>query len=507
MRKASKYIALLPAVAATSCDGLGRPTLCWADTTGPDTASAVVSACAAALHARDRARLAFAITWALGHGVRREVVVRWMLDELAARGGLLGPGLAAVADAGRAAADAEPERAAALLATTALHLIALLGPRQPLEATPAAVASADALYSAIASRLPVVAAAQALGCHAAGEAVLAVLQRASARFPGDAGCTAVMVAKLSDALAQVGSEDAAALLASAAAAMASRPERTPLVAGHARRLQALADRLAAVPAEDPDKAKLFAEPKFRVHLLGGAEGALKAVLRAVEVGLPHAPIAGSLTLAAAERLLQLDPQWDSAEDGEEDRSDAEQLFVLCSAVRQLQRVLVPADWLPLLLFAVTALAEAKVLELAESARRPLPEPLAIHQTWDHGPEIAKVLRFLLARDGDQAISALRAYFLHVLPEQPLVQQLREVAARDRFGDAFLQLATANVLHAALDELAALGSHPHRELTVAAALRSLSAQRAGRGANRLVEAALSWQASGWTPQTRLGAGPL
>lgn len=507
MRKANKYVALLPSVAAPRVDGLGRPTLAWAGTSGPDTAPTVVAACADALESRDAAQLAFAITWGLGHGVRRDAVVRWLLDELAARGGLMGPGLAAVADAGRAAADAEPERAAALLATTALRLLGLLGPRRPLEATPAAAPTVAALFDAIAQRAPAAAAAQALGCHAAGTAVLPVLQRAAARHPGDAGCAAILVAKLADALTQVGTDDAGSLLASAAAALAARPEATSLVAGHTRRLAALADRLAAVPAEDPDKAKLFAEPKFRVHLLGSAEGALKAVLRAAEVGLPHAPIAGSLTLAAAERLLQVDPKLDSAEDSHEDRSDVEQLFVLCSAVRQLQRSLPPADWLPLLLFAVTQLAECKALTLPDAAQMPLPEPLAIHQTWDHGPEIAKVLRYLLERDGEQAIAALRAYFLHVLPEQPLMQQLREVAVRDRFGDSYLQLTTATVLHAALDELAALGAHPHRELTVAAALRSLAAQRTGRGANRLVEAALSWQASGWTPQNRLGAGPL
>jgi hypothetical protein len=509
MRKASKYIAILPDRAAPSQDALGRPALAWADHRSPDTAETAVAAWREALQARDASRLAFAMVWALGHGIRRDTAVLWMAAEVAARGAILHPAFAAVADAGRAAAEAEPERATALLATTAVRLVTALGQAvaESAQTTTSGEATADALLEAIATRNVGRSKAVAAQAHRAGLPVLDWLQVAAARHPGDAGVCAVAVVKLADLLAQLGQEDSEPLVAAVAAALAQRPEQSALAQGHQRRLTALAGRLQAVPAADPDKGKLFAEPKFRLHLLGPAEGALKAVLRAVEVGLPHAPIAGSLTLAAAERLLQLDPKWDKAEDTLEDRSDAEQVLVLCSAVRQLQRSVPAEEWLSLLLFATTAVAELAALELPASQRQPLPDPLAIHQTWDHGPEIAKIVTAFLARDGERSVAALRAYFLHVLPEQPLLDQLREVGLRDRFGDVWLQLSTANLLHAALDELAALGSHPHRELVLAAALRSAATQRHGRGANRVVESILSWQTSGWRPTATLGGGPL
>jgi hypothetical protein len=348
-----------------------------------------------------------------------------------------------------------------------------------------------------------------LARHVPAKQVLAELARLACQQPGDGGVAAIAVAKIADLLDVAGEQGLASALAATARDLASCPQQTAWTRGHQARLQTLSARLqACATLRDDDKAKAFAEPKFRVHLLDApVDQTLKAVLRAAEVGVPHELLAMATVLAAAERLLRLDRHNDHDSSLAEGYADGVQLLMLASAVRQLRPLVPPADWLGLLLFAAGLVSASAVLDLPPAERSPLPEPAALHQTWDHGPEIAKVITHLHAGRGEQAIAVLRAYFLLVLPEQPLCTQLREAAMADRCGEAVEQARAMSLMAAAVDEFQAASASPHRELILAAVLRTLAAAPPPRRTLAVVESAWMRRESGWQRSTRIGAGPL
>jgi len=420
---------------------------------------------------------------------------------------VLDPILPAVADCVRAAADAEPSRAplawvvAAQLAGERLRVAAVVAGdlaegKSDFEALRAAVAArSGAEATAIARR--------ALQ-HGTDLATLeSWLLRLAATHPGDGGVAAIAALKLSDLRAAAGNSGLAPLMIQMAGALAERPEQLAYTRAHALRMAPLLPRLETIAAaEDPEKQRIFVEPKFRVHLLGDrSELAWKATLKALEVGVPHALLAGSVSLAAAERILRFDARHEHDESVVEGWADVGHLLVLASAVRQL-RVRVPAaDWIGLVLFAAGLVQASGELDAPASERHPLPEPEALHQTWDHGPEISKIVSLLNAGQSQRATAVLRGYLLLVLPEQPLCRQLIETAMAAPLSDAVQVSQGIAWMAAAVDEFHALAQHPDRALPLCAALRALAAPRAGGGRFRLALAALD----GSTQRYLIGAG--
>lgn len=248
---------------------------------------------------------------------------------------------------------------------------------------------------------------------------------------------------------------------------------------------------------DDTKARAFVEHKFRVHLLdGGVDGALRAMLRAAQAGVPHELLAGSLVLAAAERLLRGEGQPDDwALHGQ---ADLERLVILASEIRRLRGTVAGEAWLELLLYGAGRVAWHAPLDKPQRERRDLPEPAALHQTWDHGPEIAKIHAALAARRADDAIAVLRGYLLLGLPEQPLCDQLRQCAVDDWRGELPDQGRCVSLWRAAIDEYCAAAGHPQRDLILAAAMRAACTPQPPRRTARRAE--LAWQ------QAHLGAKP-
>lgn len=438
MRQAAVQLPQLPVVAGPPVDGFGRPCRGWAPTAAQ--AADVRALLDQALAARQSAVLAAAVVHAVLRGWDDTALAQWLCAALADRGLGASPVAWAVADIATTVGQVEPDR----------------------RAVPWAVAAA--LVSDACDAAPRSALAVQTACWAAGPRGLALI----------AAYKASQLATVSGAVP--------------VAAVAPVQDD----AGHAARRLAWAAQLPLwADRRDETKARAFVEPKFRAHLLqGGIDGAQKAVCRGLDVGIPHELIAQSLVLAAADRLWRCDPQPDTDPHAAVGRADAETVFVLAASVRQLRGRVDPQAWLDLLLFATGQVAALAVLDVPASAVPALPEPAALHQTWDHGPEIAKVIGYLNKGCGQEAVAVLRAYFLLALPEQPLCAQLREAVLADRRSHWADQARGIALGHAAIDEFMAAAGHPHRELILAAALVSLCVPMPARSSLALAEAA--WQ---------------
>lgn len=265
----------------------------------------------------------------------------------------------------------------------------------------------------------------------------------------------------------------------------------PDVAAHRTWLATVDPHLqGAWQAADEARAASFHDEKFRRHLVDGqGDASWRAMMKALAYGIPGDVLARSLCLAAAERVLRFDAGQDDALTIAEGWPTMAALLGHVSAVRRLRRLIGDASWLRLLLHATWRVQAAAPLDAPPSQRYALPDPEALRKTWDHGPEVARVASRTVSRDTDGAIASMRGYLLMVLPENPLTDQLREVSFLDLGATPDAQLAVAAALSAAIDDFHALGNHPHRERSLAAALRITTCWRGRRVAHGLALAAI------------------
>ncbi len=498
----------LPSASGPSRDPWGMPRPGWL----PNPAEAALAL--PALGAVDDARLAVFVAIAVENGGRQDQLAEWLSGELAARpGALLSPAWWALAGCARLATDVEDDRRAVTWASTAALINAAVRDLAVADRKPDGVAAGvplPTLEAAIAAGEAHAAAslAAALLAQQGPAAALAELLRLACRYPGDAGVAAIAAAALAQLAPSLGASALGQLLPGFAAALAHRPRQFPWNDGHSQRMTALGPRLDAMAdRRDPSKGKAFAEAKFRVHLIdAGADGAMRALLKAAEVGVPHELLGGSLVMAAADRVLRAELAHPGDPDSLEGADELAGTLLLASATRQLRSHVPARDWLELALYCASWTAALAPLDQPESARRPLPEPAALHQTWDHGPEIAKVIGALQQGAPEPAIALLRAYALLALPEQPLAAQMRQVAVALPTDAGLPRARAAALLHAGIDEFLALAELPQRERILAAAVRAALTLAAPADPLQLAEAAVRRLHLGGSRQSILGAGP-
>ncbi len=471
MRSAVRSRPPLPSSPMPPRDALGRDTLGFATAQVPQ-----VTEVASWLGALPPAELAGAVAAAWEQGANGPQLADAILQVVLRKPVLLGdPVLWAVADCARLAAELGGERAAApwlLAAQLVSERLATWG--EQAVALPATAASLPDLLAQACSN------------------------------PGDLGVAAIAAAKFADLATELGEAAATRHLPLLAAGLGALPQGDPITQQIQAKIVPLRSRLAEIAhLRDPAKARAFVEPKFRPHLVDGTvDQALKACLRAAEVGIPHELLAQGVCMAAAERLLRCDRRWQSDSTVVETSATVAQLLILASATRQLQPLVAPAAWLELLLFAAALVAAAAPLDRPKGQTGDLPEAAQVPQTWDHGPEIAKIVSHLHAGRGTAAIAHLRAYFLLVLPEQPLCSQLREAALADRGWPAVEAARAIAVMAAAIDDFQALSGNPHRERVLAAALGYLAEPDPPPSRLAVIETALQRRALGWSAQSLL-----
>ncbi len=477
MRSAIRSRPPLPSTPMPVRDELGRDMLGYITGNVPQVYVPQVCDIATLIGCVASAELAGMLAAAWEHGLTGPQLADALLRVVAQHPAMLGdPVLWAVADCARLAADLGGERAAG-----------------PWLVAAQLVAERHATWGA----------SNGIDLPATAEPLRDLLAQAC-RQPGDLGVAAIAAAKFADLATEVGEASATLHLPLLAAGLRAL---APVRAEYAQilsKIEPLRPRLAEIAElRDPAKARAFVEPKFRPHLVDGSvDQAIKACLRAAEVGIPHELLAQGLCLGAAERLLRCDRKWDSDATVDESSTTIAQLVVLASAVRQLQPVAPPAAWLELLLFTAGLIAATAPLDRPKGVGSDLPDAAQVQQTWDHGPEIAKIVSHLHAGRGEAAIAHLRAYFLLVLPEQPLCSQLREAALSDHGQPALEAARSIAVMAAAVDDFQALSGNPHRERVLAAALRYLAEPEAPRSRLAVIETALQRRSLGWSSQSLL-----
>ncbi len=321
-------------------------------------------------------------------------------------------------------------------------------------------------------------------------AVVSMLYRAPVALGGHAP----VVAAALELRATCDAGLAAPLLASLAATLADAAGRAPSAddLAHAQRVAPIvAARTQIAGAEDESKAAAFQEAKFRVHLVDGdATTAERSMAKALAFGVPRSVLCASLGLAASERLLRFDATIDAAPHRRERWADVAWLVRVVEAVRRLSVRQPHERWLDLVLWATWQVQAGGALDLPADRRPPLPEPTVLAQSWDHGPEIARVVGGLARGDVDGTIANLRGYLLMGLPEAPLAAALVEAAFVDAHaGGPIAAIAHVGAMTAAAETFAALGAHPHRERVLAGALRLSASRRAEGEVGALAQAAL------------------
>lgn len=391
---------------------------------------------------------------------------------------LLDARLVLLDDALRAAAAAEGDRALVPLVVAAQQLAA--SPWRPLPAAAAPPAGVD-----VAAR---------------EQALWAMLYADPCRL-GPWAPIAAATASLRAALPARLAEPLLASWEATWAALAARPLRAEEDAHLARVAPIVATREAVAAAERADKAAAFAESRFRAHLVDGdAARAELAMAKALAFGVPRSLCCGSLALAAAERLLRFDEAVDAAALRRERWADVAWLVSIAAAVRRLALLAPGPRWLDLMLWATWQVQAGAVLDGRDGPRRELPEPAILRASWDHGPEIASIVAAWMAGDGSDAIARLRGYLLMGLPEAPLTAGLVEAAFLDRrLGAAADAVTVQGTMGAAAEAFAALGTHPHRERLLAAALRLATARRSTAPGAVAAERLLLGQPAGGPPQ--------
>ncbi len=515
MRHTPKQVQL-PVASGTGpwFDHLGRPlTQAFVPSAAQRSDEAAWAALDDAMHFADASRIAAEVIDWHARSRRTDVLAGALGAWVANRpGGLLDPTWLALADALRAASDFDPARAALPWLVGATLVAERMGGRPVLAPIVAAgEGTQEELAGHVVAHRAEAAEASAAAAIAANRPLAEIerwLLSLAAAHPGDGGVSVLAATRLADLRAAAGESAVAAILPRFARALAERPELLAYTQHHAARIAAVQPRFPAMAAaENPEKGKAFAEPKFRPHVLDGkGDAPYRASVKALEFGVPHDTLAQSLSLAAAERVLRFDPRWQLDDSVVEDRADAIQLLLLTSAVRRLRADLPAVEWLPLYLFAVGLVHASAPLDAPERDRQPLPDPAALHQTWDHGPEIAKIVAALHKHDGERAISVLRAYFLLALPEQPLCAQLLEAALTDVGGHALEASRAIALMTAAVDEFHALAAHPHRETPLCAALRALAVTPDRRRTALLGSAAIDARTGSLAPRHLVESGP-
>ncbi len=304
--------------------------------------------------------------------------------------------------------------------------------------------------------------------------------------------------------ADVGDRLLAQLAATLAAAVASRESAKDVdqpAADHlARVAQIVASREAIFAAQDPSRGAAFQDVRFRAYLTdGAAAGAERAMAKAMAYGVPRTTLVGSLALAACERVLRFDEAIDRSPWRRESWFDVAWLLRIVEGIRRLEVRHPRACWIDLTLWATWQVHSASVLDGQGADQHALPEPAVLAQTWDHGPEIARVCGAVARRKQDEATAIMRGYLMMGLPEAPLGAALVEAVLLDVRGGSSAQAAmTLGAMSAAAAAFAGLGTNPHRERVLAAAFRIQCAERADASAAFAAQACVDRHESGREP---------
>lgn len=261
---------------------------------------------------------------------------------------------------------------------------------------------------------------------------------------------------------------------------ATRYDRLPEMRRYIKQVHEIETTLPALSEKQRAPRLIWDSARFRAAVLFGRnDDAFQAVHGALTSGVHADLIARELVLAASERLLRMDLDWETSHDekvwDEGGWLEITHLLTHANANRQLLRGGVTPEALRSLYHSAWFVNYQKRFDRTDGSRAdagPLPEPRG-----DTPEEVEGEFRAAVqGKRFNEAMGAVRAWNRAEWPEDGLIRAMAREAMETDDG-VFIQMAhVVKTTHAAIQEHRALESHPEASLPLMAAARYLASPR-------------------------------
>jgi len=263
-------------------------------------------------------------------------------------------------------------------------------------------------------------------------------------------------------------------------AWATRYDKLPEMRKYTRQLRAVEHTMPSLAAKQRRPRGTLDGARFRNDVLfGKGDAAFEAVHGALSAGVHVDTIARELVLAASERMLRMDAEWETSHDekvwDEGGWLEVTHLLTHANANRQLLRRGVTPEALRSLYHSAWFINYQKRFDRGDGARAdagPLPEP----DTRDEAELAMRYRDALRDRRIEEALGIVRAWRLAELPPDGLLSALGREATECDDGDFISMAHVLKTSHAAIQEHRQLESHPEAGLPLLAATRYVASPR-------------------------------
>jgi nitrite reductase/ring-hydroxylating ferredoxin subunit len=263
-------------------------------------------------------------------------------------------------------------------------------------------------------------------------------------------------------------------------AWATRYDKLPEMRRSIKRLHEVEATLPSIVQKQRSPKGSFDGARFRQAVLfGKGDAAFEAVHAALSAGVHVDLVARELVLAASERILRMDIEWELSHDekvwDEGGWLEVTHLLTHANATRQLLRRGVTAEALRSLYHNAWFINWQRRFDRTDGERAdvgPLPEP-----DGETPEELAAEYRAAIqGKRIDEALGVVRQWRRSEWPQDELLRALGREAVEVDDGEFISAAHVLKTSHAAIQEHRLLGSHPEAGLPLLAATRYVASPR-------------------------------
>jgi nitrite reductase/ring-hydroxylating ferredoxin subunit len=263
-------------------------------------------------------------------------------------------------------------------------------------------------------------------------------------------------------------------------AWATRYDKLPEMRRYIKRLHEIEATLPSVAAKQRRPKTIWDSHRFRQEVLfGKGDAAFEAVHGALSGGVHVDLVARELVLAASERMLRMDLDWELSHDekvwDEGGWLEVTHLLTHANATRQLLRQGVTAESLRSLYHNAWFINWQRRFDREDGARADigaLPEPEG-----ETAEDLAAEYRASVqGKHMDEAMGIVRRWSRAELPHDSLLHAMAREAVEVDDGSFIMTAHVLKTTHAAIEEHRALDGHVEAALPLMAATRYLSSPR-------------------------------
>jgi nitrite reductase/ring-hydroxylating ferredoxin subunit len=263
-------------------------------------------------------------------------------------------------------------------------------------------------------------------------------------------------------------------------AWATRYDKLPEMRKYIAKVREIEPHLGTLVERQKRPNARFDGTRFRNRVLFGRnDDAFEAVHGALSAGVHVDVIARELVLAASERMLRMDLDWEVTHEervwDEGGWLEVTHLLTHANANRQLLRRGVTAEALRSLYHSAWFINWQKRFDATDGARADsgvLPEPRG-----EGADELAAEYHdAVIAKRFDEAMGIVRAWGRRELPKDELLATMGREATECDDGEFIMMAHVLKTTHAAIQEHRAMDSHAEADLPLMAATRYLASPR-------------------------------